>query len=84
MRTYCILRQQPGQVIPRPFNRASSLGEAAELLANLLQGGTREQRTAMLKVANDTPGAVLVLDHVGTDKPVFRCGEDKFFMFVEP
>jgi hypothetical protein len=85
MTTYTILRQKPGQAIPRPFNRASSVGEAAEMLACVTMVGTanRALRQKLSAIANENPAAILLEKNIGTDSPVFHWGDDRFYMFAE-
>lgn len=69
--TIAILKQAPGQKIARPFNRASTLNEAHEMLYHW---------KAM------TPGSTVQLlrwPNLDSDRPVFQHAGHKFYAFTE-
>ncbi len=90
--TFSILRLLPGQKIARPFNRACSVQEMAEMLvhhrayeANELHGRMRAMREANARAreAIETPEAFVKATNIDTELPVFEIGPVKFFTFRE-
>ncbi len=80
--TITILRRLPGQAIPRPVNRASSLSE----LSDLIVGFEQDNRRFVKGMAPQ--GTKLNLENIDTDKPVALVGPvdapaAEFFAFTE-
>jgi hypothetical protein len=98
MTTYTILRLEPGQTIPRPFNRASSKAELAELIHHFVTYNQREKKDGPAKarraakeaseraatdVASGLFTAGMTFSAIDTEEPVFVAGKTKFFAFSE-
>lgn len=92
MATYTVMKLDDTTKFPRPFNRASSKGELAEILiyyrsyeANKHHGHAKASREAAKRAeeANETPEAFISANNIDTDNPVLVIGKTKFYVFSE-
>jgi len=83
--TITILKLSPGQKIARPFSRASTIGELAEIIVTgePSKGMTYKARAAFGAQANDKPEAHIVVAAIDTEEPVFQWKGDRYYAFTE-
>lgn len=89
--TITILRQTPDQTIPRPFARASSLAEVAEIIAHTVtvdSGSSRKQVEAFVAFARDNVPTFLTPMALDTESPIYfqqQVGDKgtRFYAFTE-
>lgn len=92
--TLTILKQAPNQKIARPFSRACSLEEAAEIVAShavYLQcerggkkaGECRRYAEQAGETHRKAPGKFFTTANIDSDQPVYRDGQNLYFIFTE-
>ncbi len=73
--TFTILKAERGQRIPRPFARATTKGEMADLIMSYIntKNGTNRSSTARQiasQMYEDEPGEYLTLANIDTDESI--------------
>lgn len=67
-----ILKQEPGQRVPRPFARAANVYELGEILVTWWQPHV-----------SDRPGPVVAFNCIDSDMPILQRGGVRFYAYRE-
>jgi hypothetical protein len=81
-----LIHDRKKHTVPRPFNRASSHGEMAEVIANYeakQRGMGRDDAKAHASIASEDAVEYLELGNLDTDRPVYTVGHVRFYAFTE-